>query len=129
MLDREYLRKRRAEEVWPKVKFPVKKPPNKDFELWKTALRAIVPVGGLQDKLGRWVHQGYKTWDWRYDLEGSRLLHMKEDSMDVYVPSNLSGTRETPNRWIRRPIGQEIEVQGRICSVRDAGLAIKLWNR
>ena len=47
-LDRKYMRKRRAEE------------PNKDFELWKTALREIVPVGGVQDKLGKWVHQGFK---------------------------------------------------------------------
>ena len=45
--------------------------------------------------------------------------------MDVYVPSNLPGTRDTPNRWIRRRIDQEVEGQGRICTVRDAGLAIK----
>ena len=63
MLDRKYLRKRRAEEVWSKVKFPVEKPPNKDFELWKMALRTIVLVGGVQDKLGKWNHQGYKIWD------------------------------------------------------------------
>ena len=45
--------------------------------------------------------------------------------MDVYVPSNLPGTRNTANRWIRRRIDQEAEDQGRICTVRDAGLAIK----
>ena len=106
--------KRRDEELWSKVKFLVKKPPNKDFKLWKTALRAIVLVGGVQDKLGMWIHQSYKIWDWRYDLEGSRLLHMKGKSMDVYVPSNLPGTRDTPNRWIRRRIDQEVEGQGRI---------------
>ena len=98
MLDGKYLRKRRDEELWSKVKFPVEKPPNKDFKLWKTTLRAIVLMGGVQDKLGRWIHQGYKIWDWRYDLEGSRLLHIKGKSMDVYVPSNLPGTRDTPNR-------------------------------
>ena len=125
MLDRKYLKKRKDEELWSAVKFPVEKPPNKDFELWKTALRALVPVGGVQDKLGRWTHPGYKIWDWRYDVEGARLLHMKGKVMDVYVPSNLSGTRYTPNRWIRRRINQGTEVQGRICTVRDAGLAIK----
>ena len=41
------------------------------------------------------------------------------------MPSNLPGTRETPNRWIRRRINQHLEDQGRICTVRDAGLAIK----
>ena len=50
---------------------------------------------------------------------------MKGNSMDVYVPSNLPETRDTLNRWIRRRIAQEVEDQGRISSVRDAGLAIK----
>ena len=58
-------------------------------------------------------------------MERARLLHMKGNVMDVYVPSNLPGTRDTPNRWIRRRIDQDIEVRGSICTVRDAGLAIK----
>ena len=66
----------------------------------------------------------YGTGDMTY-LEGSRLLHIKGKSMDVYVPSNLPGTRDTPNRLIRRRIDQETEDQGRICTVRDSGLAIK----
>ena len=45
--------------------------------------------------------------------------------MDTYVPSNLSGTRSTPKRWIRRIIDQEAQDQGKICTVRDTGLAIK----
>ena len=109
MLDRKYLEKRRDNELWSKVKFPVEKPPNKDFQLWKTALISVVPVGGVQDKLGSWIHQGYKIWDWRYDIENCRLLHIKGKSMDKYVPSNLSGTRNTPNRWIRHRIDQKAQ--------------------
>ena len=45
--------------------------------------------------------------------------------MDVYMPSNLPETRNTPNRWIRRRIDKEAPDQGKICTVRDAGLAIK----
>ena len=33
MLDRKYLEKRRDNELWSKVKFPMEKPPNKDFQL------------------------------------------------------------------------------------------------
>ena len=45
--------------------------------------------------------------------------------MDIYVPSNLPGTRNTPNRWIRRRIDKEDQDQGKICTVRDAGMTIK----
>ena len=45
--------------------------------------------------------------------------------MDTFVPSNLSGTRNIPNRWIRRRIDLEAQDQGKICTVRDAGLVIK----
>ena len=38
VLDRKYLEKRRDNELWSEVKFPVEKPPNKDFWLWKAAL-------------------------------------------------------------------------------------------
>ena len=47
MLDRKYLEKRWDNELWSKVNFPMKKHPNKDFQLWKAALRSVVPVGGV----------------------------------------------------------------------------------
>ena len=68
ILDSKYLEKRRDNELWSKVEFPVKKSLNKDFQLWKTALRSVIPVDGVQDKLGTWLHQGYNIWDWRYDI-------------------------------------------------------------
>ena len=40
ILDRKYLEKRRDNERSSKVKFPAKKPPNKDFQIWKAALRS-----------------------------------------------------------------------------------------
>ena len=86
------------------MKFPVEKPPGNDFILWKAALRSIVPIGGIQDKLGRWLHKRYKIWDWRYNPEERKLLRMKGELVDIYVLSNLSGARNTPNRWIRRRI-------------------------
>ena len=43
----------------------------------------------------------------------------------IYVPLNLSGTRHTPNRWIRRIIDQEVQDQGKLCTVRDTGLSVK----
>ena len=65
MLDRKYLRKRRDEELWSKVKFPVEKPPNKDFKLWKTALRAILCrwVRYKTNWVGESIKAMYKIWD------------------------------------------------------------------
>ena len=35
-------------------------------------------------RLGAFQHKGYKIWDWHLNGDGSRLLHLKEDCMDVY---------------------------------------------
>ena len=77
ILDNKYLEKRKTDECWSKIKFSVEKPPRKDFLLWKAALRSIVPICGIQDKLGRWLHEGYNIWDWRCDLDSKKLLHLK----------------------------------------------------
>ena len=45
--------------------------------------------------------------------------------MDIYAPSNLSGSINTPNRWIRHRVDQKAQNQGNICTLREAGIAIK----
>ena len=62
-LDKKYITKRMPEEKWSTLRFPKEKPPNKDFQLWRMALRHIVPAGGIPDRLGRLTHNGYKIWN------------------------------------------------------------------
>ena len=88
-------------------------------------VRSIVPVEGIADKLGKLMHDGYKVWDWRYDFENEIVLHLRGDKMNIYTPSNLAGTRRTANRWIRSRIGQPAEECGKVCTVREAGVAVK----
>ena len=88
-------------------------------------VRSIVPVGGFFDKLGKSMHDGYKVWDWEYDLENERVLHLLGDKMDMYTPLNIAGTRRTANRWIRLRTGQPAVECGKVCTVREAGLAVK----
>ena len=45
------MTKRNPEEKWSTLRFPKEKPPNKDFKLWRMALRQIVPAGGIPDRL------------------------------------------------------------------------------
>ena len=88
------------------------------------ALRQIVPIGGISDKLGRLNDKGCKIWDWRWDLEGRRLLHFKGDGMDIYRPSTLPRMENVANRWTRTRIGQEQEVRGLVCTTREVELAV-----
>ena len=67
-LDAKYMWKRELDENWLKERFSTERPPNKDFSLWRIVVRSIVPVGVLADKLGKLIHDGYKVWDWKYDL-------------------------------------------------------------
>merc|ERR1712086_891140 len=115
---------RREEERWTTLVFPKEKPPQRDFALWKLALRQVVPTGGIADRLGRLAHDGYKTWDWRWDQEQSQLLHYKDNKMDIYEHSNLPRVMNTPNRWTRARMNQAPEECGMVCSVREAGLAV-----
>ena len=91
-LDKKYMTKRKPEEKWSTLRFPKEKPPKKNFQLWRMALRHIVPARGIPDRLGRLTHKGYKIWDWRWDLEGKRLIHFKVEVMDVYRPSMVASS-------------------------------------
>ena len=49
--------------------------------------------------MGRFVGKGQKIWEWRYDLGGSRLYHIKGAGMDIYAPPPRTGEVRRPNRW------------------------------
>ena len=123
-MDKKYMTKRNPEEKWSALRFPKEKPPKKDFQLWRMALRQIVPAGGIPDRLGRLTHNGYKIWNWRWDLEGRRLIHFKGDVMDVYRPSNIHQMANVANRWTSTSIGQEPEQCGQVCTIREVELAV-----
>ena len=107
------------------MKFPTERPPNKDFSLWRIAIRSTVLVGGNADTLGKLTHDSYKAWDWRYDFKNERVLHLLGDKMDIYTSSNLAGSRRTANRWIRSRADQPAVKSGKVCTVRETGLAVK----
>ena len=71
------------------------------------------------------MHEGYTLWDWRYDLENERVLHLLGDKMNIYTPSNLAGTRRLANRWVRSGMGQPAVECVKVCIVREAGVAVK----
>ena len=112
ILDRKYPGERKPGEIWSRLKFPKEKPPKKDFLLWEVALRQVVPAGGIQDWLDRVLHLDYKVWDWRWDLKGQHLLHLRGDKMDECVVSNLPRMEGVANRWTRARMDREAEKVG-----------------
>ena len=123
-IDRRYLTRRQEQEKWSTLRFPKEDPPRKDFRFWKQALQTIIPRGNVSDRLGPFIHEGYKIWDWRYDEEANELLHHHERGMDIYVPSLVPRYRRTPNRWTRSKVNRPAELRGDVCTVREVGLAV-----
>ena len=87
-------------------------------------MRQIVFVGGIPDMIRRLTHNGYKIWNWRWDLEGNRLIHFKGDVLDVYRPSSLPRMVNVVNRWTKTRIGQEPEQGGQVCNIREVELVV-----
>ena len=57
-LDKKYMIKRNPEEKWSTLRFPEEKPPKKDFQLCRMALRQIVSARGIPYRIGRLTHNG-----------------------------------------------------------------------
>lgn len=72
------------------------------------------------DRLGPFLHEGYKIWDWRHNVAGGRLLHYTADGMDVYRRPNGATTTRTASRWVRTEAAVQREYCGSICTVREA---------
>jgi hypothetical protein len=91
-IDRKYLQPRPMEETWSDLVFPIEQPAPRDFRIWKDAIPQIRARGGRLH-LGRYVQQGHKIWEWRYDLEKSKLYHCKGELVDIYKPSQFEGAK------------------------------------
>jgi hypothetical protein len=113
-LDERYLRKRPAGEKWSTLKFPKEKPSPAGFPLWQQALKRVIPAEGLPVRLGRFLHKGYKVWEWRLCKQNQHLLRYVGDKMDVYTA--MSTTRR---RWKREETGFDAEWLDELCTIRD----------
>ena len=114
-LDTRYLSRRPRGVKWSTLSFPQEKPTSADFQLWKSALQQLVPAGGLRVHLGRFLHEGYKIWEWRLSAEENLLLRCKGHVMDVYQPRAGSS-----RHWTKQFSNVDIENIGTPCSVRES---------
>ena len=97
-LDKKYCQPRQSDETWSTLSFPKEQPPAKDFKLWWSALPQIRALGGRLH-LGAYERQGHKIWEWRYNLDNSKLYHIKGGLVDIYEPSSFPGAQTQANRY------------------------------
>jgi hypothetical protein len=97
-IDRKYLQPRPMEETWSDLVFPIEQPAPRDFRIWKDAIPQIQALRGRLH-LARYVQQGHKIWEWRHDLEKSKLYHCKGKLVDIYEPSQFEGARTRANQY------------------------------
>ncbi len=124
IVDRRYDQRRLDTDRWSRYRFPLQSPPQKDFRLWRHALRQLRYVrSGL---LGAFKEDGHKIWEWRFNAESNSLLRYHEEGMDIYSPSQVPRYASRPNCWTRSRVDRPTQVQGVICSVRS--IALGVWK-
>jgi hypothetical protein len=120
-LDQQYLYKRPDYDTWSNLQFPQERPPQRSYTLWAKALRRLVPAAGIVDWLGPFLHDEYKVWEWRYDEDSVRLLHIYGEQVDVFTAS------ENGRQWTLSQEEVPLEKVGVPCSVREgAGSSYRL---
>ena len=125
-IDRKYISSRTRSERWSHLCFPLESPARKDFRLWRSALLQLRPGTRHADsRVGAFATPGHKQWEWRYEEEEQRLLHLKGTTMDVYTQSLVPGFQRRPNCWTRALIDIPAIDRGVLCTVREAALAVK----
>jgi hypothetical protein len=92
-LDRRYLQPRESHDTWSNLLFPWEQLSCKSYSSWRQALHQLAPAGGIVDRLGLFLHDNYKVWEWRHNVEGVKLRHIYGDRMDMY------GLSENGRSW------------------------------
>ena len=122
-LDCKYLWPRPTLESWSNLVFPLEQPTPGNFRIWREALPRIRAPGGRLH-LGKYICLGHKTWEWRYNLEGSKLYHCHGALVDIYEPSPFPGASTRANRYLRTRVDQATVPQGGFCMMEEAGLGL-----
>ncbi len=64
-LDKQYLHKQRETDYWSTTKFPREIVTEVEMQLWPTAIIQVVAAGPAHNRLGAFIKEGHKIWDWR----------------------------------------------------------------
>jgi hypothetical protein len=118
IVDSKYLVKREESERWSRLIFPNECPPSKHLKLWKAAVLCV------KRRLGKFLTQGHKIWDYRYNEEDREIYHLKGNVMDIYFRSLVPRYTNRPNCYTRGRIDVPIVEKGHICTIKHVALAV-----
>ena len=68
-LDKQYFQKRWDANRWSTMRFPWEMVTEVEMHLWRTAITQVVATGPARNRLGTFVAEGHKIWDWRIQEE------------------------------------------------------------
>jgi hypothetical protein len=64
-LNKQYLQKQWETDHWSTMKFPWEIVTEVEMQLWHTAIIQVVAAGSARNRLGAFIKEGRKIWDWR----------------------------------------------------------------
>jgi hypothetical protein len=54
-----------------------------EMQLWCTAIIQVVAAGLARNRLGAFIEEGHKIWDWRIQEEAGQLYRHDRDTVEV----------------------------------------------
>jgi hypothetical protein len=119
-INKRYLVPRSLDDNWSHLIFPNKKPPQRDFALWREVVQSLAPRGQIQHRIGNFTSRGHKIWPWRYEVDQNVLLYLGGEMMDVYSLAIGPEYNRRPNCWMISSQDVPAEDIGEICSIQEA---------
>jgi hypothetical protein len=116
-IDEKYFRRRRRGDKWSKYTFAVQHFPTKYFALWKEALMQLAPNGRRRHRFGKFLSDGHKTWDWRFDSESRSILKQCGDSVEVYQVGGANRRSSRSQMYSLDEVRHVEQAEGELCTV------------
>ena len=78
----------------------------------------------VKRRLEKFLTEGHKIWDYRYNKEDRELYHHKGNVMDIYLRSLVPRYANRPNCYTRGRIDVPRVEKGHICTIKHVALAV-----
>jgi hypothetical protein len=117
-IDERYFQRRRRGDNWSKFTFATQKFPPQHFSLWKEALLQLAPNGRRCHRLGKYLTEGHKIWNWRYNADTSEILHRTGNEVQVYSLGSGTGRSSRSQTYSLSTTREQNHEEGELCSVK-----------